>query len=126
MAFRKFCRLLTVPLAMCLGMGSVALADPCEDCCCQRLHCPPPLHHCMERPPCIKFMCGCPRPVCNPCNAPNWGYFQPCWVPWPWPPDWSHCPVPPPATMVVPSPIRHPDNPPEMSPTPRFDLRPGL
>lgn len=68
-----------------------------------RLHCcPPPLHHCEEGCPCIKRCCGCPKPVCNPCVQPNWGYYQPCWSPWPWPPDWSHCPVMPPAAIVHP------------------------
>jgi hypothetical protein len=31
---------------------------------------------------------------------PNFGYFQTCWTPWPLPPDWSHCKVPPPAAYV--------------------------
>ncbi len=70
---------------------------------CQRHHCPPPYHHCQEGPPKIKFKKGCPRPVCPPgCETPNWGYYQSCWRPWPWPPDWSHCPYPVPAAAVVP------------------------
>ncbi len=48
----------------------------------------------------ICIRCGCPRPVCNLCALPNFGYFQACWTPWPLPPDWSHCPVPPPAALV--------------------------
>src|SRR5262245_35910818 len=67
-----------------------------------KLHCPPPLHHWMECCPCIKWHCACPKPICSPCHQPNWGYYQPCWSPWPWPPDWSHCPVMPPAAMVIP------------------------
>jgi hypothetical protein len=55
----------------------------------------------MERPPCIKFRCGCPKPVCCPSEAPNWGYFQNCWRPWMWPPDYSHCPVPPPGALSM-------------------------
>jgi hypothetical protein len=125
MAFRKLCRFLALPLALCLGLANVALADPCDPCC-QRTHCPPPLHHCMERPPCIKFKCGCPRPVCCPCNNPNWGYYQPCWVPWPWPPDWSHCPVAPPASLVIPGPANVLHDAPVTPAPPRFDLRPGL
>jgi hypothetical protein len=54
----------------------------------------------MERPPIICIKCGCPRPVCNPCGLPNFGYYQTCWVPWPLPPDWGHCPVTPPAASV--------------------------
>jgi hypothetical protein len=68
---------------------------------CQRFHCPPHLKHCQEGPPRICFECGCPRPICNPCLNPNWGYFEPCWNQWPWPPDFSHCRVPPPAASVI-------------------------
>jgi len=42
---------------------------------CQHWCCPPPYHHCMERPPRICIECGCPKPVCCPSDAPNWGYF---------------------------------------------------
>ena len=70
--------------------------------CCQKHHCPPPLKHCLERPPRIHYQHGCPKPICCPCDQPNWGYFQTCWTPWPWPPDWSHCPVTPPAAFVQP------------------------
>jgi len=82
------------------AQGCATCATGCESGICQRFHCPPPFHHCMERPPCIRIHVGCPRPVCNPCNLPNFGYFQTCWTPWPLPPDWSHCKVPPPAAMV--------------------------
>src|SRR5437868_4850475 len=59
----------------------------CSDCggdpfCCQRHHCPPALSHCQEGPPKIRVKCGCPRPICNPCNQPNWGYYERCWSPW--------------------------------------------
>jgi hypothetical protein len=73
---------------------------PCASGTCQTLHCPPWFHHCQERPPVICIHCGCPRPVCNPCNLPNFGYFQTCWTPWPLPPDWSHCNRPVPAAYV--------------------------
>lgn len=60
--------------------------------------------HCAEAPPRILFRNCCPKPICNPCEsgAPHWGYYQTCWTPWPWPADWSHCPVPPPASQVIP------------------------
>src|SRR5262249_15074712 len=48
----------------------------------------------------LKFKCACPKPVCDPCNLPHYGYFATCWRPWPWPHDWSHCPVPPPGALV--------------------------
>lgn len=76
-----------------------------DGCCCEK--CPPPYVHRMEGPPCIKFKCGCPKPVCDPCNLRSWGYYENAWHPWPYPPNWSHCrdlpPAgPPPMTIVVP------------------------
>jgi hypothetical protein len=70
--------------------------------CCNNFHCPPPYIHCQERPPCIKFRHACPRPVCDPCHLPHAGYYRPCWQPWPYPPDWSHCKVPPPSVALPP------------------------
>src|SRR4051812_39074805 len=70
-----------------------------------RSHCPPPYCHIQEGPPHIHYKCGCPAPVCNPCDLPHYGYFQPCWRPWPYPPDWSHCPEVPPAALINPGPL---------------------
>jgi hypothetical protein len=96
--------------AMAWGLpSSAARAQNCATCntataCpggqCQMFHCPPWYHHCQERPPIICIKPGCPRPVCNPCGLPNFGYYQTCWTPWPLPPDWGHCPVTPPAAYV--------------------------
>ncbi len=86
--------------APCASCGVSSGCSSCGGGVCQRTHCPPHFHHCQERPPVICIHCGCPRPVCNPCALPNFGYFQTCWTPWPLPPDWSHCPVPPPASQV--------------------------
>ncbi len=58
---------------------------------CQTHHCPPSFHWCQEVAPRIRFQHGCPKPICNPCDLPNWGYYQTCWTPWPFPPDYSHC-----------------------------------
>jgi hypothetical protein len=63
-------------------------------------HCPPPFKYTYEGAPHIHFQRGCPHPICNPCDLPHWGYFDTCWTPWPYPPNWSHCPVPPPASYV--------------------------
>ncbi|MCI0641500.1 MAG: hypothetical protein L0Y72_28565 [Gemmataceae bacterium] len=113
-----------------LNFGLASRCGPANCVPCQRFHCPPPLKWCQERPPRICFQHGCPRPVCDPCQHPHWGYFQTCWTPWPWPPDWSHCPVQPPASVVFPGVI-----PPggtgafgaEQTPTPRpVELRPPL
>jgi hypothetical protein len=78
---------------------------------CQSHHCPPPYQHCVEGPPCIHWKCGCPRPVCNPCDLPHWGYYDKCWTPWPFPPNWTHCPTPPPAAFVTLNPMVHPNMP---------------
>jgi hypothetical protein len=112
--------ILCVPLALVVGVNGFADPPaPCAPCgivqtsysevggncgfSCPHHHCPPAYKHCVEGPPHLRFKCGCPLPVCPPdCNTPNWGYYQPCWNPWPWPPDWSHCPVPPPASQVIP------------------------
>jgi hypothetical protein len=82
------------------AQGCATCATSCSSGSCQRRDCPPWFHHCQERPPVICIKCGCPRPVCNPCILPNFGYFQTCWTPWPLPPDWGHCPVTPPAAYV--------------------------
>jgi hypothetical protein len=64
--------------------------------------CPPPYIHLFEGPPRIKFKRACPRPVCDPCHLEHYGYYQTCWHPWPYPPDWSHCPCPPPGAALPP------------------------
>jgi hypothetical protein len=123
-SFRKW--IFAVPAALLLGGTGLVLGDPpmtgdvcparggimqascceggsCQSGWCQHIFCGPCHHHCSEGPPRIWFKCGCPRPICEPgCETPNWGYHQPCWNPWPWPPDWSHCPVPPPASHFPP------------------------
>lgn len=95
-------------LAWLLGMTAAAPAQVfnhgCKTCgSCSPVvpgRCPPPFCHYQEGHPRIHIKCACPKPVCPPCDAPNWGYFQPCWRPWPWPPDWTHCPVAVPAAML--------------------------
>jgi hypothetical protein len=81
-------------LALVMAAGPVAYADPPCDGHCQHWFCPCPFYHCMEGPPKIKYKKGCPRPVCPPCTLEHWGYFEP------FPPDWTHCPVPPPAAHM--------------------------
>lgn len=85
-----------------LATGSGVRGQLFDHCTCEK--CPPPYVHCQEGPPCIKFKCSCPKPVCNPCNLRSWGYYENCWHPWPYPPNWSHCrdlpPVPPSGMMV--------------------------
>ena len=64
-------------------------------------HCPPPLAHCVEGAPKIRVRVGCPKPICNPCTQPGWGYHETCWTPWPWQPNYAHCPVTPPAATMA-------------------------
>jgi hypothetical protein len=67
-----------------------------------KVDCPPPYYHVYEGPPCMKFKKGCPRPVCDPCELPHFGYFQTCWSPWPYPRDFRHCPYPHPSDALPP------------------------
>ena len=78
---------------------------------CQSHHCPPPLSHCQEHAPIIRVKCGCPRPICNPCNQPGWGYYETCWSPWPWPPNYNHCLTMPPAATIALSGPNNPNSP---------------
>jgi hypothetical protein len=73
----------------------------------------------LEKAPCIKFKHVCPKPVCEPCNLQDFGYYATCWRPWPYPPNCAHCPAPPPgvpASQVPPAPA--PGGSPEEPPPP--------
>jgi hypothetical protein len=54
---------------------------------------------CRPRPPHIHWKCVCPKPICNPCELPHYGYYHTCWHPYPFPPDYSHCEAPPPEVL---------------------------
>jgi hypothetical protein len=96
---------------------------------CQTHHCPPAFKYCFEGPPHIHWKCGCPHPICNPCDLPHFGYFEPCWSPWPFPANLAHCPTPPPASFINLSPYVNPPAPaprtPGMLPTPGVVPAPG-
>jgi len=104
LSFRKKWGIYLMPLVVALAFQPPVLADDCcEPKCCSWFHCCPKFTYCMEGPPRICFKCGCGKPVCEPdCSTPNWGYFQPCWRPNPWPADYSHCPCPTPAAIAAP------------------------
>ena len=87
---------------------------------CQSHHCPPAYKHCYEGPPHIHWHRGCPHPVGNPCEMPHWGYFEACWTPWPYAPNWSHCPTLPPAAYVNLHPYGSTTLPPQYAPRPMF------
>lgn len=97
-----------VAAAACLFAGATARAGEGQSGNCCNHCCPPYMKHCFEGAPKIKFKHGCPKPICDPCNLPHFGYYQTCWSPWPFPPDWSHCRVQPTSTMVPPHPGRPP------------------
>jgi hypothetical protein len=95
-ARRALCAALALAL---LGGPGIALADPgCDSCpwpiCCGHYS------FCLEGGPRIKFHRTCPKPVCPPCDLEHWGYYETCWRAWPFPPDWTHCPVPPPSAHM--------------------------
>src|SRR5436309_7775940 len=96
--YRNHGCLLSAVLVAGLALAPAAVAQECDAC--GKGHCPPFYKYHYEGPPKIKFKCGCPRPVCDHCNLPHYGYYQTCWHPWPFPPDWSHCPVPPPGVLA--------------------------
>ena len=84
----------------CEGGGCASGGGSCGACATRP--CPPPYKYHYEGPPCIIWKKGCPRPICDPCNLEHFGYYQTCWSPWPYPPDWSHCPTPPPGAVLPP------------------------
>jgi hypothetical protein len=107
-------------LAGMVGLGVLthaprAAAGPLgifDSCCCKKC---PKFVYCQEGPPRIKMKTGCSRPVCDPCNLEHFGYYRTCWQPWPYPQDWSHCPVPP---GTVPDWAMHPEMPRVNGPVP--------
>ena len=79
--------------------GCAAGGCPTGDCGRGGCHCPKTCFT-LEKPPCIKWHCVCPKPVCNPCELEHYGYYPTCWRPWAYPPDYSYCPVPPPGVVA--------------------------
>ena len=62
--------------------------------------CCPKITFCIEKPPKICFKCVCSKPLCDPCTIEGNGYFPTCWRPFAYPPNYSHCPVPPPGVLA--------------------------
>lgn len=125
MSLRSFAKMLS-----CLGLAALAwsalpaasfaqqfgapVAASCNTCTtgCQWLHCPPAFKYCYEGPPRIHWHCGCPHPICNPCDLPHFGYWETCWSPYPnFPPTYGYCITPPPAAYVNLNPLVHPNLP---------------
>jgi hypothetical protein len=49
--------------------------------------------------PCVKYKCICPKKICPNRELENYGYYPACWHPWPFPPNYTHCPIP--ASLVA-------------------------
>src|SRR6185369_3843948 len=65
-------------LALLAGalLASPALGQNC-DCC--KGPCPPFVKYRYEAPPRLCFKPGCPKPICDPCHLPHYGYYPVCW-----------------------------------------------
>lgn len=88
---------------------------------CASHHCPPHYHVYVQGPPRMCWHRTCPKPICNPCDLPHFGYFETCWSPWPYPADFGHCIMPPPAAYVTLNPLVNPNlplSPPTVLPPP--------
>ena len=57
------------------------------------------------KPVCNKCKFGRHKQACNQCDLANYGYFPTCWHPWPFPPNYDHCPMP--AMTVFTPPQQH-------------------
>jgi hypothetical protein len=51
---------------------------------------------CKPKPPHVRYKCICPQRIKPGCGLENYGYYPTCWQPWPFPPNYGHCAVPPP------------------------------
>src|SRR5262249_22801892 len=87
---RNLSGLLSAVLIAGLAVAPAAAAQECETC--GKGACPPFYKHHYEAAPKIKFKRACPRPICNPCHLPHYGYFPTCWHPWPFPRNECACP----------------------------------
>jgi hypothetical protein len=114
--FRKLLRCFGVAAFLWLALPTAAWAQlgsgPCATfgtpCAvgCAIGHCPPAFKYTVEGPPRIHWQHGCPRPICNPCDLPHWGFYETCWHPWPYAPTWG-CATTPPAAFVTLDPNPH-------------------
>ncbi len=66
-----------VPVWLLLGPASAHSQIPffCHEFCC------PKTKFCVPKPPCLKYCCKCPKPVCDPHELENYGYYPTCGVP---------------------------------------------
>jgi hypothetical protein len=95
MSPKSWLRPLVVYLAPVLLLSALAGAGradgPCVWCGFTHLGCKMPTTT-YTRTTCFHYKCICPKPICDPCNLEHFGYYPTCWQPWPYPPDYRHCP----------------------------------
>lgn len=107
MLTRRFVSHLVFGIAACLMLAltsSLVQAGSADGCGCScgcgpSHHCPKTVF-CVPKRPNLKFKRVCPKPVCNPCDLDNYGYYDTCWHPWPFPPNYSHCVLPPASALA--------------------------
>jgi hypothetical protein len=76
----------------------------CATCDGVQSHCCPKYTFFIEKAPKICFKMICPKPICDPCEVEGYGYYSTCWRPFATPPNYEHCPVPPPGALASPPP----------------------
>ncbi len=131
MSRSKLCKPLVVLLTPCL-LTALWARPAAADWCGWGCKCPV-FDYCLEKAPKMKHHKVCPKPVCDPCTLEHYGYYPTCWHPWPFPPDYSHCPLPgpflAPGSPVPPLATPQPGSPPggEVLPPPMKGVedRPG-
>ena len=85
-----------LPVFLTLSVASRASAQTCH-------HCQKTVFYTPKKPR-VQVKRICPKPI-GPCGeVENFGFFPTCWHPWPFPPNYSHCPGPmPPVPIPAPN-----------------------
>ncbi len=82
---RRLLGLVLLGWAASAGRGQDVGSVSCKE------RCPPWVEHCSEGPPRLKFKDGHPRPICDPCALPHYGYYSPTWQAYPYESNGSPC-----------------------------------
>ena len=62
--------------------------------------CCPKYSFTIEKPPKICFKSVCSKPMCDPCDIRGQRLLPDLLAAWAYPPNYSHCPVPPPGVLA--------------------------